>query len=161
MSIAFVGVLPETIFAAKNTKRSRSVGDRNLWLARHAYGGLLVMLLAVGGGGMIVASKWVRGKRHFSSLHGLVGVTCLSAVWVQCIVGIVLYYRPAALRTLLGRCRYIHRCCGVVVLVTSCFAMSLGLFTHFATEILHLHPFLHGVLSCAAAAFCAWAFLHE
>jgi hypothetical protein len=158
MAIAFVGLMPETIYAVKAVKRSRTLVDRNAAIADHmnmAYG---LKLFSIAGLIAIIIVKQQYGKSHFTSLHGQVGVLTVFLVVAQVILGYVYHNRSCGGGTIQGRLRKAHYYLGVAVLIGGILSMGLGMMSHTGQRLV-VNPLTHVFLTGVTALVSVWAYL--
>lgn len=126
MTLAFVAVLPEVVYASSLVKRSKTMADRSDLTMRHILLALLLKTLTLIGFCVIYINKAIRHKVHFKTWHGKLGLLVMLVLIAQVVVGLLLYWRlpsPNALPTL----RKAHSWLSLTFGAVSSMTMLLGI----------------------------------
>lgn len=161
MIISFVGLLPEITALTNVIRRQRSVGDREACIARHMYLSLLMKFFSIIGFIAITINKNRKGKHHYTTWHGKIGLATVVILVLQVIVGLVYYFRlfGGGMQSA-GKWRKVHKWLGISLLLAGSASMWLGMRTHFVERAVHsnLVNFLFGTITFVA---CITAYYKE
>jgi hypothetical protein len=136
MAIACVGLLPELLALAMQAKRAKSINERNETFQTHVLVSTACKIFALVGYAAIFKSKIERGKSHFTTWHGKVGLLAFLTLIVQVSVGIAIFFTslPVSMnqRMLLKK---IHRYAGSLLGGLFGVAFGLGFASNYAQRL--------------------------
>lgn len=160
LTVAFVGCVPEGVYASICVKRCRNMSDRTATVRRHVVCLAVGSFLALAGYAVIFYSKNARGKHHLTTWHGVVGFAAVAAFMLQALIGVGFYFRLTNDGNTLSRLRRAHKNLAVGAMALGVAAMALGMASNFAHK--HVASLaLRVVFGAAAAALTGVAYLVE
>ena len=138
MTVCFLGLMPELLYVSRSLRKCRSMNERSERIGDHLLLATMVKTLALVGFIAIYVDKNHRGKKHFTTWHGLMGVITVLVVAFQVLVGLAYHFRLGPWRKFsayLSTLRKIHKYCGIAVLLLGSISMFLGWKSNFATKL--------------------------
>jgi hypothetical protein len=158
MVIAFVAFLPEVLRSAFNVQRSLTMAHRQSAVDWHMNVALGMKLFALVGFIAITLEKNSKGKSHYYTAHGQLGLLTIVVVVLQVLLGLAYRYRWVGSQ--LSLARKIHRYLGAALMVLGCGSMYLGLMSHFAERAVQ-NVLIHTVFALAATGLALVAYFLE
>ncbi|XP_025060148.1 cytochrome b561 domain-containing protein 2 isoform X2 [Alligator sinensis] len=127
MSLAFSFLMTEAllVFSPETSllrSFSRKVKVRFHWALQ-----LLCLLCALLGLGIISYNKYLNGKSHFVTWHGLTGLLTVLYASMQCMGGLALLYPKLMKNWTLAKLKLYHATSGLVCYLLGCASLMLGM----------------------------------
>ncbi|XP_019360734.1 PREDICTED: cytochrome b561 domain-containing protein 2 [Crocodylus porosus] len=127
MSLAFSFLMTEAllVFSPETSllrSFSRKVKVRFHWVLQ-----LLCLLCALLGLGIISYNKYLNGKSHFVTWHGLTGLLTVLYASMQCMGGLALLYPKLMKNWTLAKLKLYHATSGLVCYLLGCASLMLGM----------------------------------
>lgn len=144
--------LPEVVGTARAWRRaigSSFSRERERVLFNHVIAGLLMFGFVVVAIAFMSWSRWARGKKHFNSFHGQIGIAFAVPCIIQAATGTALYFRPRLVKGKHRVIRYmksVHWYAAFLTMVLAPIAFYTALNTNFARRNVD-GEFLRTVLS--------------
>lgn len=108
-------------------------GDRKLQVRSHWMFQLFMVLCAIGGFLIIYINKNDRGKDHFTTWHGLLGLILLISCGLQAMAGVSLLYPSLLLKLVtLAKAKIYHATYGLFNYTLLVLVMNLALWSNWA-----------------------------
>jgi len=110
-------------------------GDRKIQVRSHWIFQILMIACAIGGLVVIYVNKNMRGKAHFTTWHGLLGLILVISVCLQALAGIGLLY-PVLIKKFvtLGQAKIYHATYGLFNYLILTIVLNLAMWSNWATR---------------------------
>ncbi|XP_078000951.1 transmembrane reductase CYB561D2-like [Glandiceps talaboti] len=136
MSVAFALLMAEAIlfFSPESTLLPKAL--RKTKVRYHWINNVTAVVCALGGFGCIFLNKSKMGKSHFTSWHGLLGVTTVTYACMQCLAGtLLLYPKVVSQMVKLADMKLYHATSGLLMFSLACASLVLGLFSNWFVSV--------------------------
>ena len=163
MAIACVGLLPEVVALALQAKRSSSFHVRNEQVQAHVLVAVAFKLVALAGYAAIWKSKVDRGKPHFTTWHGKLGLLSFVLLVAQVLLGFAQFLALPSLVNTATRiwCKNAHRLLSSALGAAFGAAFALGFASNYAVKVLPDQDWLRVVSGLTAICAVVWALMRE
>ena len=129
-TIAFAGLMPEIVALSSIVRRQRTMAERDIVIDSHLYLSLGMKFLSLIGFIAITVNKIKKGKFHYTTWHGQLGLLTMIILFLQVVVGFVFHFRCGGYE-LLPYLRRAHKYLGIALLAFGSATMWLGMQTNY------------------------------
>lgn len=161
-TLAALALLPEAISVAMAAKAAVSMNKRGESVQVHALVSAAMKATALAGYASIYRYKVERGKSHFTSFHGKLGLISGLLLVAQVVLGIVQFWAvPGVSSQARALCRKLHRWLGSALALSFAATFATGFNSNWAIGIFAGQDLLRLLAGASCFAACAWAFFKE
>uniref|UniRef100_A0A8D0G7Z5 ascorbate ferrireductase (transmembrane) n=1 Tax=Sphenodon punctatus TaxID=8508 RepID=A0A8D0G7Z5_SPHPU len=129
MSLAFSFLMTEALLTFSPESSLLRSFSRKAKVRFHWALQLLSLLCALMGLGIISYNKYLNGKAHFVTWHGLTGLLMVLYASMQCMGGLALLYPKLMKNWTLAKLKLYHATSGLVGYLLGCASLMLGMFS--------------------------------
>lgn len=162
MAIACLGLMPEAISLTMQAKRTKSVNERNDTIQTHVLVSFAFKFVALAGYLAIWKSKVERGKNHFTTWHGQIGLASGIVLFAQVVLGALQFFTIPSVSSQRLLFRKLHRVLGSVLGLLMATTFALGFASNYAQRLFSPSEQWLMVLSGASCGLATlWALYRE
>jgi len=161
MAVASLGLMPEAISLAMQAKRSKGTNERCETVQTHVLVSFACKFVALAGYLAIWKSKVERGKNHFTTWHGKIGILAGAVLFFQVILGALQFFSIPISMSQRMWYRRMHKNLGSVLGALWAAAFGLGFASNYAHKLFPDEKWMLVLCGGSCGAAILWSLLRE